>query len=87
MLFIFSDGTVQLRRPWVFNRSAIFRFLHGDVNVDSNVNLADAVAIMQYLSNPSKFPLLVPDYADVTGNRDGVTLIDALYIQKKLLGI
>ena len=62
-------------------------FLPGDVNIDSNVNLADAVAIMQYLSNPSKFPLLVPDYADVTGNRDGVTLIDALYIQKKLLGI
>ena len=24
MLFIFSDGTVQLRRPWLFNWSAIF---------------------------------------------------------------
>lgn len=24
MLFIFSDASVQLRRPWVFNWSAIF---------------------------------------------------------------
>ena len=62
-------------------------FLPGDANMDSNVNLADAVAIMQYLSNPYRFPLLVPDYADVTGNHDGVTLLDALHIQRQLLGL
>ncbi len=62
-------------------------FMPGDANMDSNVNLADAVAIMQYLSNPYRFPLLVPDYADVTGNRDGVTLLDALHIQRQLLGL
>lgn len=61
-------------------------FLPGDVNMDSNVNLADAVAIMQYIANPSKFPL-IQELADLTGNRDGVTLLDALHIQRQLLGL
>ena len=54
----------------------------GDANCDEKVDIADAVAIMQYLSNPEKYPLSEKGYknADIDGN--GVTGLDALAIQK-----
>ena len=59
---------------------------YGDANDDGDVNVADAVLIMQVLSNPSDYKLTEKGTknADVVGN-DGVTTQDALAIQ--LIGI
>lgn len=71
--------------------------LRGDANLDDNVNLADAVLIMQYIANPSKYGVKGTDIthitekgllnADVYGDGDGVTNTDALEIQKYILKI
>ena len=57
--------------------------LWGDANEDGDVNLADAVLIMQTLSNPSDYKLTEQGKlnADVVDNGSGVTTIDALAIQ------
>ena len=65
--------------------------LKGDANLDKNVDLSDAVLIMQSLSNPSKYGQQGSDKghitkegtdnADVIG-KDGVTSMDALEIQR-----
>ena len=60
---------------------------YGDANEDDDVNVADAVLIMQVLSNPSdyKFTEQGQKNADVVGKGDGVTPKDALAIQ--MIGI
>ncbi len=67
----------------------------GDSNCDGDVNLADAVLIMQYSANPDEYGLgkskgMTQEglaNADVIGNNDGVTNLDALQIQKFKLGL
>jgi len=56
--------------------------LKGDANVDGNVDIADAVLILQSLANPDVYTLTEQGKAnaDVVGN-DGVTAADALEIQ------
>ncbi len=69
--------------------------VYGDANCDGNVDLSDAVLIMQSIANPSVYG---PNgssathitakgqlNSDVTGNNDGVTNNDALAIQKYCL--
>ncbi|SEH75170.1 extracellular protein [Ruminococcus flavefaciens] len=68
--------------------------LAGDANMDGTVDLSDAVLIMQSLANPDKYGLNGIDEnhiteqgtanADVEGG-DGMTVNDALAIQKYLL--
>lgn len=62
---------------------------YGDSNCDEVVNLADAVLIMQYKANPSKYTITDQGAvnADVSGDGDGVTNKDALAIQMYLLGL
>ncbi len=70
--------------------------LAGDANMDGTVDLSDAVLIMQSLANPDKYGLKGTDEnhiteqgtanADVEGG-DGMTVNDALVIQKYLLGL
>ena len=49
----------------------------------AGIQLNDAVAIEQYIANPTKYPLRNKIKADV--NKDGVvTIIDATLIQKML---
>lgn len=63
--------------------------LRGDANVDGEVNLADAVLIMQNQANPSKYKIsdqgLLNGDVDQTGN--GLTNKDALKIQQYTLGM
>lgn len=61
--------------------------LYGDANDDNGINVADAVLIMQTLSNPSDYKLseTAKISADVVNAGDGVTAQDALAIQ--MLGI
>ena len=60
----------------------------GDANCDNEVNMADAVLIMQVISNPDKYKFegKGEDNADVDGE-GGVTNKDALRIQKFKLGL
>ncbi len=55
----------------------------GDANCDSNVDISDAVLIMQYLANPEKYTISKAglDLGDVCERGDGVTGLDALAIQ------
>lgn len=66
--------------------SAVNR-MYGDANEDGETNIADAVLIMQSLSNPDDYKMTAEglDNADVCNRGDGVTASDALSIQK--LGI
>ncbi|MCM1506517.1 MAG: DUF5620 domain-containing protein [Ruminococcus flavefaciens] len=57
--------------------------LWGDANIDDKVTMADAVFIMQALSNPNEYKLSEQGKlnADVVDNGNGVTPQDALAIQ------
>ena len=63
--------------------------VYGDANCDTQVNLADAVLIMQHKANPSKYNVtangVLNGDVDETGN--GLTNKDALKIQQFLLGL
>lgn len=69
----------------------------GDANCDGTVDLADAVLIMQYYTNPDRYGLggsaencMTPQgmkNADVDGDGNGITNMDALKIQMFLVGI
>ncbi len=61
--------------------------LAGDANEDGEVNISDAVLIMQAIANPEEFELTWQGIAnaDVYGDGDGVTLMDALTIQEMSL--
>lgn len=61
--------------------------MKGDANLDSQLNLADAVMIMQHSANPSTFPITAigAKLGDMDG--DGITNKDALTIQRQLLGL
>jgi hypothetical protein len=63
--------------------------LAGDANGDGEVSMGDAVLIMQSLANPSKFQIAPEnaDNADVYQKGSGVTNMDALSIQKYMLGL
>ena len=62
--------------------------IRGDANCDKQVNMADAVFVMQCISNPDKYKLssLGEKNADVDGT-DGITNKDALAIQMFKLGL
>ncbi|MCM1473638.1 MAG: dockerin type I repeat-containing protein, partial [Muribaculaceae bacterium] len=55
----------------------------GDANGDGKLSVADAVLIMQVLSNPDEFSLSkeAAELADVVDKGDGITTMDALAIQ------
>ena len=63
--------------------------VYGDANCDDEVNMADAVLIMQSLANPDKYTLTDEGSAnaDCSGDKDGITNKDALAIQKYKLGL
>lgn len=62
---------------------------YGDTNEDGEVNLADAVLIMQSLANPNKYKITKQGKinGDVDENGDGITPNDSFKIQQFVLGI
>ena len=68
--------------------STVKATLAGDANCDKDVNMADAVLIMQTIANPDKYKLTAQGEAngDVDGSA-GITNKDALSIQRYKLGL
>lgn len=68
---------------------------NGDANCDGDVDMSDAVIVMQALANPNKYGLNGTSDNHLTSegernadmNGDGLTVSDALAIQEKLLGL
>ena len=58
--------------------------VYGDANEDGDVNISDAVLIMQSITNPSEYKITSQgaDNADVYNRGDSLTMADALSIQK-----
>ncbi|MBR2283974.1 MAG: hypothetical protein IJ874_06095 [Ruminococcus sp.] len=89
-----NDDTGKLMQAWTFTNGlsdGYIRILgespepdYGDANLDGKVNLADAVAVLQFLTNSGKFPLSEEGYnnADVCQRGDGLTASDAISIQR-----
>ena len=64
-------------------------FIIGDANDDNGLSVADAVYILQYLSDGNSFPMSDNgrNKGDVNQKGDGITALDALAIQKYLAGV
>lgn len=96
-----TDNDSRLMQAWVFTKGIengyiqVGDYTAGDANCSGEVDLSDAVLIMQCVSNPDKFSLSgtagsrITDQgyknADVFAVGDGVTSKDALAIQKYML--
>ena len=63
----------------------LVKAVEGDANCDGNVDMSDAVLIMQSIANPSKYKLTAQGSFNADTDGDGITSGDALAIQKKLL--
>ena len=84
-------------QPYVVTDPPLQPTMLGDANNDEQLDLSDAVIIMQALANPNKYGVDGSDRhrisaqgwtnADVHNRGNGVTSNDALAIQKKLLGL
>lgn len=66
-------------------KSDDLKYLSSDANCDGNVDMSDAVLIMQSIANPSKYNLTAQGSINADMDGDGITSGDALAIQKKLL--
>ncbi|MBR3900327.1 MAG: hypothetical protein IKJ60_02100 [Ruminococcus sp.] len=62
-------------------------YLNGDANRDKITTIADAAAIFQSLANPDKYQLSAQGEFNADSKGDGLTVDDAVRIQKKLAGI
>lgn len=75
------------------SRPVLINGLSGDANADGEIDMSDAVMIMQSLANPNKYGIKAANGITAQGlqnadtNGDGLTTNDALAIQKKLLGL
>ena len=79
-----TTTTATTSKPDTSNSDKV---LYGDANCDGEVDISDAVLIMQSLANPEGFKLTEQgkNNADVVNRGDGVTTNDALAIQ--MIGI
>ena len=93
-----SENYIDIRTDDVekyLSDSAQVSNIKGDANCDGQVDLSDAVMIMQALANPNKYGLdgtaehHLTEQGKLNGdmNGDGLTSGDALAIQRKLLGL
>ncbi len=65
----------------------VFNSMDGDANNDSTTTIADAAAVFQSLANPDKYKLSAQGEFNADFACDGITVDDAVRIQKKLAGI
>ena len=92
--FSVKDGKTETNLDYNVERSDFADVGNGDSNNDGTVDMSDIVLIMQSLANPSRYGVNGTDENHITeaGNlradidRNGVTNMDAVTIQKYLLG-
>ena len=79
-----ASGAGGTRPQFPTESTTTSNILYGDANCDGEVSLADAVIIMQSLSNPDIYSLSEQgkSNADVYNTGDGITSQDALTIQQ-----
>jgi len=84
-----KDGSVTIGSAVTTTEGGSTSKIKGDANCDGKVTAADATAILQALGNADKYGLTDQGKinADVYGNGDGVTPMDALEIQKFDAGV
>ncbi|MCQ2460219.1 MAG: carbohydrate-binding protein, partial [Ruminococcus sp.] len=93
LVFKGGDGYLFNLNWWRVNEDEENEIIKGDANCDGEVNMADAVLIMQSLANPDKYGVNGTDDTHITEqgmknadvNGGGVTNSDALEIQKFIL--
>jgi mannan endo-1,4-beta-mannosidase len=63
--------------------------IKGDANGDGYVNISDAVLVKGYLLNCENYSISSEriSCADVSGDNDGINIIDALKIQQYVVGL
>ena len=75
------------------SRPVLINGISGDANADGEIDMSDAVMIMQSLANPNKYGIKAAKGITAQGlknadaNGDGLTTNDALAIQEQLLGL
>ena len=69
------------------NNIDVFNSIDGDANNDKITSIADAAAIMQAIGNPDKYALSMQGEFNADYGCDGITVEDAVAIQKKLANI
>ena len=90
---IFSGETVTPTKPTVSTETGTGKTdakmtLKGDSNCDKEVNMADAVFIMQCIANPDKYQFTEVGEANADADGSGdISNKDALTIQKFKLGL
>ena len=84
--FSIENGTADVKVELTSNGQEI---KYGDANLDGNVTVADAVAILQHIGNKDKYPFdaVQKANADCFNPGDGITGTDALTILKIDAGI
>ncbi len=70
-----------------FSAVDLLNAVDGDTNCDAQMDMADAVLIMQALANPNKYSISAQGSFNADLNGDGITVGDAQAIQTKLLGL
>lgn len=86
------EPNFSYRNQYIFgNEDPIYdtaKELFGDANADSRLTLNDAVAVLQYVALPEKYPLTAQGQfnADCDGE-EGITGKDALWVQQKDAGL
>ena len=65
----------------------MYNAVTGDANCDNQLDMADAVLIMQALANPNKYQVSAQGSYNADMNDDGITVGDAQAIQEILLGL
>jgi len=73
--------------PSISNRIDMYNTVEGDSNCDNSTNLADAVFILQSISNPDRYGLTPQGIYNADTDGNGITTADALNIQRNLLYI
>lgn len=62
-------------------------YIRGDANNDKIMTIADAAAVFQSLGNPDKYALSLQGRLNADNDNNGITVDDAVAIQKRLAGI
>jgi hypothetical protein len=84
---IYSEVGWQVSTNEDFSAVDLLNAVDGDTNCDAQMDMADAVLIMQALANPNKYSISAQGSFNADLNGDGITVGDAQAIQTKLLGL